>query len=63
MHRFCGACIDAHLLNGRGLHSFTSQLNLGAVYGIGVAHRGCVAHVKGVFRRLEVSVCVRHGSS
>jgi hypothetical protein len=25
---------------GRGLHSFTSQLNLSACYGIGVARRG-----------------------
>jgi hypothetical protein len=33
---------------GRGLHSFTSQLNLSAFYGIGVARRGCVAHVKEV---------------
>ena len=33
---------------GRGLHSFTSQLNMSAVYGIGGARRGCVAHVKGV---------------
>jgi len=33
---------------GRGLHSFTSQLNLGAFCGIGGAHRGCVARVKGV---------------
>ena len=33
---------------GRGLHSFTSQLNLSANYGMGGARRGCVAHVKGV---------------
>ena len=32
----------------RGLHSFTSQLNLSAVYGIGGACRGYVARVKGV---------------
>jgi len=32
----------------RGLHSFTSQLNLSAFYEIGVARRGCVARVKGV---------------
>jgi hypothetical protein len=32
----------------RGLHSLTSQLNLSALYGIGGARRGCVAHVKGV---------------
>ena len=37
-------------VDGRGLHSFTSQLNLSACYGIGGARRGCVAHVKGVFR-------------
>jgi len=33
---------------GRGLHSFASQLNLSAFNDIGVAHRGCEAHVKGV---------------
>jgi len=33
---------------GRGLHSFTSQLNLSALYGIGGAHRSCVARVKRV---------------
>jgi hypothetical protein len=27
---------------GRGLHSFTSHLNLSDVYGIGGARRGCV---------------------
>jgi len=32
----------------RGLHSSTFKLNLSAFYGIGVARRGCVAHVKGV---------------
>jgi len=32
----------------RGLHSTTSQLNLSALYGIGVARRGCVARVTGV---------------
>jgi hypothetical protein len=32
----------------RGLHSSTFQLNLSALYGIGVARRGCVSHVKGV---------------
>jgi len=30
-----------------GLHSFTSQLNLSALYGIGGARRGGVARVKG----------------
>jgi len=29
---------------GRGLHSFTSQLNLGAFCGIGGAHRGCLGY-------------------
>jgi hypothetical protein len=33
---------------GRGLLSFTSQLNLSAFYGIGGARRGCVSRVKGV---------------
>ena len=33
---------------GRGLHSFTSQLNLSALYGIGCAQRGCLARVEGV---------------
>ena len=33
---------------GRGLHSFTSQLNLSALYGIRGARRDCVARVKGV---------------
>ena len=32
----------------RGLHSFAFQLNLSALYGIGVARRGLVARVKGV---------------
>jgi hypothetical protein len=32
----------------RGLHSFTSQLKLSAVYGMRGARRGCVARVKGV---------------
>jgi len=50
----------------RGLHSFTSQLNLSAFYGIGGGRRGCVAVLrgcKGVFRRCRVFLCVRHGSS
>ena len=33
---------------GRGLHSFTSQLNLSDVYGVGAARRGYIARVKGV---------------
>jgi len=39
-----------HYISGRGLHSFTFQLNLSALYGIGGARRGCVARVKGVLR-------------
>ena len=41
-------CSLAGALTGRGLHSFTSQLNLSAFYGIGGARRDCVAHVKGM---------------
>ena len=41
-----GTDIEGHM--GRGLHSFTSQLNLNAFYGIGGARRDCVARVKGV---------------
>jgi len=48
---------------GRVLHSFTSQLNSSAFYGIGGARRGCVARVKGVFWACKVFLCVRHGSS
>jgi hypothetical protein len=48
---------------GRGLHSFASQLNLSAVYGIGGARRGCVAPVKGVFRVCLWFSCDRYGSS
>ena len=33
---------------GRGLHSSTFQLNLSALYGIGGAHRDCVACVEEV---------------
>ena len=33
---------------GRGLHSFTSHLNLSAFYGIRGARRGFVARIKGV---------------
>jgi len=33
------------IIDGRGLHSVTSQLNLSASHGIGGAHSGCVAHV------------------
>jgi len=38
---------------GRGLNSFTSQINLSAFYGIGGARRSCVARVKGVFRGVQ----------
>jgi hypothetical protein len=34
--------------HGRDLHSFTSQLNLSAFYGIRGARRDCVARVKGL---------------
>ena len=45
-----GPSVDSWLLRPgfRGLHSFISQLNLSAFYGIGGALRGRVAHVKGV---------------
>ena len=33
---------------GRGLHTFTSLLNLSVVYGIGGARRDCVTRFKGV---------------
>ena len=33
---------------GRGLHSFTFQLNLSALYGTGGARKNSVAHDKGV---------------
>jgi hypothetical protein len=36
----------------RGLHSSTFQLNLSVLYGIGGAHRGCVARVRGCVRRV-----------
>ena len=56
--------LRAHL-GGRGLNSFTSQLNLSDVYGIGGARRGCVARVKGyrVLGACRVFLCDRHGSS
>ena len=41
-----------------------TSAQLSAFYGIGVARRGCVTLVKGVFRVCRVlCVCVRHGSS
>jgi hypothetical protein len=39
---------------GRGLHSFTYQLNLSTFVGIGGARKDCVARVKGVFRVCRV---------
>jgi len=48
---------------GRGLHWSSFRLNLSATCGIGGAHRGCVARVKGVFRVCRVFSCVRHSSS
>jgi len=33
---------------GRGLYTFTFQLNVSAFCGIGGARKGCVARVKGV---------------
>jgi len=39
--------------HARGLHSFTSQLNLSALNGIGGARRGCVARAKGVLGGVE----------
>ena len=47
----------------RGLHSFTSRLNLSDVYGIGGARKDGVARVNGVFMVCRVFLCVRHGSS
>ena len=40
------------VLSGRGLHSFTFQLNLSALNGIGGARRGFVARGKGVLAGL-----------
>ena len=48
---------------GRGLLSFTSQLNLSAFHGIGGARRDCVAREKGLFKVCRVFLGVRHGSS
>jgi hypothetical protein len=48
--RFGGGCCDNHserLHGGRGLHSFTFQLNLSAFCGIGGAYRGCGWGVRG----------------
>jgi len=54
---------DAYSVTGRGLHSFTSQLNLSAFNGIGGARRGCVARVKGVLGGCPGCFCVIHGSN
>ena len=44
---------------GRGLHSFTSQLDLSAFCGAGCARRDCAALVKGVLRGVRGGVgCV-----
>jgi len=40
-------------LSGRGLHSFTSQLNLSSFCGMGGARRGCVARVRGVLGSVQ----------
>jgi hypothetical protein len=40
----------AAIVQGRGLHSSTSQLDFSAFYGIGGARRDCVARVKRGFR-------------
>jgi hypothetical protein len=46
----CSLCPTARvwLPSTRGLHSFTSQLNLSGLYGIRGTHRACVACVKEV---------------
>jgi hypothetical protein len=43
-----GTRLAPHPVQGRGLHSFTLQLNLSGFYGIGGARMDCVARVKGV---------------
>jgi len=40
--------VARRMVSGKGLHLSTFHLNLSALYGIGGAHRGCVARVKGV---------------
>jgi hypothetical protein len=59
-HTLCAICRDdfraddqvllscSHVFHGRGLHWFTSQLNLSALYGIGGVRKGCVARFDGV---------------
>jgi hypothetical protein len=49
--------------DGRGLHWFAFQLNLSVFCGTEGGRRGCVTHVKGVFRVCRVVLCFRHGSS
>ena len=46
--------VESKAPTARGLHSFTSQLNVSAFYGIGGAWGGFVACVKGVFRVVRV---------
>jgi len=38
----------------RGSHSFTSQLNLSAAYGIGGTRSECAARVKGVLSGVQI---------
>ena len=42
---FKGAAAFAQDITGRGLHSFTFQLNVSTLYGIGGASRGCLGVV------------------
>ena len=58
-----GCVSEEHSLGSRGLHSFTFQLNVSALYGIGGARRGCVARVEGMFRVCRVFYCERQGLS
>jgi len=41
---------------GRGLHSFTFQLNLSALYGMGSVRKGLCSPVEGVFRMCGVFI-------
>jgi hypothetical protein len=40
--------LGGDVVEGRGLHSSSSQLNSSALDGIGGTRRGCVAHVEGL---------------
>ena len=53
----------AYHVHKRGLHSFTSQLNLSTFYETGGVRSGWVARVKRGCRVCRVSLCVRHASS